>query len=187
MAGEMREDILKVLYTEEEIQARVKELGARITQEYAGKQPFFLGVLKGCYVFMADLLRAVDLPCDMDFMAVSTYVGTQRVKQPQIDRDVKRDLAGRDIVIVEDILDSGMTLNYLRNYLLHTRKAASVHIVTLLDKPEGRAEELKGIVEADHYCFRVPNEFVVGYGLDYDERYRNLPYIGVLKPEVYTH
>ena len=182
MAGEMKQEILEVLLTEEQIQQRVRELGEQITRDYEGKRPFFLGVLKGCFVFMADLIRAVDLPCEMDFMAVSSYgSGTSTTGAVEITKDLKRNIEGMDLIIVEDILDSGVTLNYLTGYL-QVRKPASMKIVTLLDKPSRR----KAPIKADYFGFDVPNEFVVGYGLDYDERYRNLPYIGILKPEVYT-
>ena len=181
MADEMRGDIARVLFSEAEIAARVKELGALITADYAGKEPFFLGVLKGCYVFMADLVRSVDLRCDMDFMAVSSYgSGTNSTGAVRITKDLSRNIEGRHIIIVEDILDSGVTLHYLKDYLSN-RKPASIRIVTLLDKPSRR----KADVTADYCGFQVPDAFVVGYGLDYAETYRNLPYIGELKREVY--
>ena len=182
MAGEMREDILKVLYSEADIQKRVKELGAQITRDYEGKKPFFLGVLKGCFVFMSDLVRSVDLPASLDFMAVSSYgTGTSTTGAVEITKDLKRDIEGLDVIIVEDILDSGVTLSYLTGYLRH-RKPNSIRIVTLLDKPARR----KADIHADYFGFNCPDEFVVGYGLDYAEMYRSLPYIGILKPEVYT-
>ena len=181
MAGEMREDMEQLLYTEEQLQTRVRELGAAITRDYAGRQPFFLGVLKGCFVFMADLLRAVDLPCELEFMAVKSYRGNSSSGQPEITRDLTRNVEGMDIVIVEDILDTGVTLNYLVRYL-QNRNPASLAIVTLLDKPERRRAD----VSADYVGFTVPDAFVVGYGLDYAEKYRNLPYIGILKPEIYN-
>ncbi len=178
----MRDDIKNILINEEELAARVAELGRQITEDYEGKQVFFLGVLKGCYVFMSDLLKNVDLYCDMDFMAVSSYGnGTSTTGAVKITKDLSRDIEGRHVIIVEDILDSGVTLSYLRNYL-EGRNPASIKIVTLLDKPARRKADIK----ADYYGFSVPDEFVVGYGLDYAERYRNLPYIGVLKPEVYS-
>ena len=178
----MQEDILRVLLTEEQLKEKVVELGARITEDYRGKNPLFLGVLRGCFVFMADLMRAVDLPCKLDFMAVSSYgSGTSTTGAVRITRDLSRDIEGEDVIIVEDILDSGVTLHYLRDYLTR-RRPASIRIVTLLDKPERRKAEVK----ADYFGFVVPDEFLVGYGLDYAERYRNLPYIGVLKPEVYA-
>ena len=182
MAESIHNDIMEILLTEEQIKARVKELGAQITKDYAGKRPFFLGVLKGCYVFMADLTRCVELPSSMDFMAVSSYGrGTSSTGAVRITKDLNRDIAGLDVIIVEDILDSGLTLSYLREFLA-TRNPASVRIVTLLDKPARR----KADITADYCGFTVPDEFVVGYGLDYAERYRNLPYIGILKPEVYS-
>lgn len=182
MSGDMHEDILKVLLSEEELKNKVAELGAQITKDYAGKSPFFLGVLKGCYVFMADLVRSVNLHSTMDFMAVSSYGnGTSSTGAVRITKDLNQDVEGRDVIIVEDILDSGVTLAYLKNYLGY-RKPASIKIVTLLDKPARR----KADISADYCGFSVPDEFVVGYGLDYAEDYRNLPYIGVLKPEVYS-
>lgn len=182
MAEKLQDDILEVLLSEEEIQSKVRELGAEITRDYAGKTPFFLGVLKGCYVFMADLVRCVDLHCSMDFMGVSSYGGgTSSTGAVRITKDLSRDIEGKDVIIVEDILDSGITLSYLKKYLLN-RKPASIRIVTLLDKPARRRADIK----ADYCGFSVPDEFVVGYGLDYAEDYRNLPYIGVLKPEIYS-
>ena len=180
--AELHDDILEILLSEEEIHARVRELGAQSTKDYAGKTPFFLGVLKGCYVFMADLTRCIDLPCSMDFMAVSSYGGgTSTTGAGRITKDLSRDIEGKDVIIVEDILDSGVTLSYLKTYLAN-RKPASIRIVTLLDKPARRRADIK----ADYCGFAVPDEFVVGYGLDYAESYRNLPYIGILKPEIYS-
>ena len=182
ISDNMQDDILKVLLDEETIRARVAELGAQITRDYAGKKPLFLGVLKGCYVFMSDLVRHVDLPCTMDFMAVSSYgSGTSTTGAVRITKDLNQDIEGRDLIIVEDILDSGVTLSYLKNYL-GNRNPATIKIVTLLDKPARRRAD----IYADYFGFTVPDEFVVGYGLDYAEYYRNLPYIGVLKPEVYA-
>lgn len=182
MANNMKDDILEVLLGEEELRARVKELGKAITEDYAGQEVMFVGVLKGCYVFMADLLRSVDLYCDMDFMCCSSYGnGTTTTGAVKITKDLSKDIQGKNVIIVEDILDSGVTLSYLKKYLAN-RDPASIKIVTLLDKPERRRADIK----ADYYGFTVPDAFVVGYGLDYAERYRNLPYIGVLKPEVYT-
>ena len=178
----MQKDILRILISEEELKAKVTQLGEQITADYAGKSPVFIGVLKGCFVFMADLLRHVDLYCDLDFMAVSSYgSGTSTTGAVKINKDLSRDIEGRDVIIVEDILDSGVTLSYLRGYL-QRRNPASIKIVTLMDKPARRRADIR----ADYFGFNVPDEFVVGYGLDYDERYRNLPYIGVLKPEVYS-
>ena len=182
MAENIHDDILEVLLSAEEIQAKVRELGAQITRDYAGKTPFFLGVLKGCYVFMADLTRCVELPCSMDFMAVSSYGGgTSSTGAVRITKDLNRDIEGQDVIIVEDILDSGVTLSYLKSYLAN-RKPASMKIVTLLDKPARR----RAGITPDYCGFTVPDEFVVGYGLDYAEAYRNLPYVGILKPEIYS-
>ena len=177
----MHEDIEKILIGEDEIKARVAEAGAKISRDFAGKDPIFVGVLKGCFIFMADLMRYVDIQCSMDFMAVSSYSGTSSTGAVKINKDLSEDIEGRHLIIVEDILDSGVTLSYLKNYLI-VRKPASISIVTLMDKPARR----KADVYADCSCFEVPDAFVVGYGLDYNERYRNLPYIGVLKPEIYS-
>ena len=177
----MRDDIEEILFSKEQLEHRVQELGAQITKDYEGKQPIFVGVLKGCFVFMADLMRAVDLHCQIDFMAVSSYgSGTTTSGAVQILKDLSADIAGRDVVIVEDILDSGVTLNYLKGYL-EARKPNSIKIVTLFDKPARR----KAPIYADYFGCEVPDAFIVGYGLDYAEKYRNLPYIGVLKPEIY--
>lgn len=178
----MREDMERILLTEAELKERVAELGRQITEDYAGREPIFVGVLKGCFIFMADLLRSVELHCTMDFMAVSSYGdGTTTTGAVKINKDLSRDIAGKDVIIVEDILDSGVTLSYLKNYLL-VRQPASIKIITLLDKPSRR----KADITADYSGFEVEDAFVVGYGLDYAERYRNLPYIGILKPEVYA-
>jgi len=178
----MREDIASILLSEEQIQNRVRELGEAVSRDYAGKEPIFVGVLKGCFVFMADLMRHVTVPCSMDFMAVSSYGNaTTTTGAVKINKDLSQDIEGRDVVIVEDILDSGVTLGYLTKYL-QNRRPASITIATLLDKPSRR----KADVHASYAGFEVPDEFVVGYGLDYAEKYRNLPYIGVLKPEVYS-
>ena len=177
----MHEDIEKILIGEDEIKVRVAEAGAKISRDFVGKDPIFVGVLKGCFIFMADLMRYVDIQCSMDFMAVSSYSGTSSTGAVKINKDLSEDIEGRHLIIVEDILDSGVTLSYLKNYLM-VRKPASISIVTLMDKPARR----KADVYADYSCFEVPDAFVVGYGLDYNERYRNLPYIGVLKPEIYS-
>ena len=179
--SDMRDDIASVLLSAEEIQARTAELGAQISKDFDGREPLFVGVLKGCFIFMADLMRYVDIQCSMDFMAVSSYSGTSSTGAVKINKDLSEDIEGRHLIIVEDILDSGVTLSYLKNYLM-VRKPASISIVTLMDKPARR----KADVYADYSCFEVPDAFVVGYGLDYNERYRNLPYIGVLKPEIYS-
>lgn len=179
----MKNDILRVLLTEEEIKRKVAELGEKLTKQFQGQEPLFIGVLKGSFVFMSDLVRQVDLKCTVDFMAVSSYgKGTTSTGQVKITKDLSTDISDRPVIVVEDILDSGTTLSYLVGYLKN-RAPASITLVTLLDKPERRMADIK----ADYSCFVVPDEFVVGYGLDYAEKYRNLPYIGVLKPEVYTH
>ena len=177
----MHPDISEILLTEEQIRARVEAIGAEITRDFAGRAPLFIGVLKGCFIFMADLMRCVDLPCSVDFMAVSSYgSGTSTTGAVNIIKDLAQDIQGKDIILVEDILDSGVTLHYLTEYL-SVRKPATITIATLMDKPARR----KAPVYADYSCFEIPDAFVVGYGLDYNERYRNLPYIGVLKPSVY--
>lgn len=176
----MEKDIQSVLISEEELQAKVREIGAKISEDYQGKMPIFVGVLKGCFIFMSDLVRSVSINCSMDFMAVSSYSGTKTTGAVKINKDLSEDICGKDVIIVEDILDSGITLNYLKHYLM-VREPASIRIVTLMDKPSRR----KADVYADYSCFEVPDAFVVGYGLDYNEKYRNLPYVGILKPEVY--
>ncbi len=176
----MKNDIECVLITEEEIREKVSAMGAQISRDFRDKDPLFVGVLKGCFIFMADLMRHVDVRCSMDFMAVSSYSGVKSTGAVKINKDLSEDIAGRHIIIVEDILDSGVTLNYLKNFLMQ-RGPASISIATLMDKPARR----KAPVYADYSCFEIPDAFVVGYGLDYNERYRNLPYIGVLKREVY--
>lgn len=179
----MLQDIERVYFTEAEIQARVKELGKQISDDYRGKTPLFISVLKGSFVFMADLMRSVSIYCDIDFMAVSSYGrGTVSSGAVEITKDLSYDIAGRDIIIIEDILDSGITLAYLKKYM-KMRNPASISICTLLDKPARR----KADITPDYSGFLCPDAFIVGYGLDYDERYRNLPYIGVLKPEIYEN
>ena len=177
----MQGDIEKVLISQDEIERHVAEVGRKISEDFAGKDPIFVGVLKGCFIFMADLMRRVDIHCSMDFMAVSSYSGTSSTGAVKINKDLSEDIEGRHVIIVEDILDSGVTLSYLKKYL-EVRKPASMSIVTLMDKPSRR----KADVYADYSCFEVPDAFVVGYELDYNEKYRNLPYIGVLKPEIYS-
>ena len=182
MRSEMEKDILKVLVTEEELKARIAEMGEELYEKFEGKNPLFLSVLKGSFVFMADLVRACQLKSDVEFIAVSSYenatVSSGRVK---INHDIQQDITGRHLIIVEDILDSGNTLAFLKQYFL-TKGAASITIVTLLDKPSRRTKA----ITPDLAGFVVPDEFVVGYGLDYCQQYRNVPYIGVLKPEVYA-
>lgn len=178
----MDQDILKILLSEEEIKARVQVLGDQLYEAFHDKNPLFVGVLKGCFIFMADLVRAAQLKSELEFIGVSSYQnGTKSSGVVQITRDLQEDINGRDIIIVEDILDSGNTLMFLKNYLM-AKGAASITIVTLLDKPSRREKA----ITADYIGFVVPDEFVVGYGLDYAQQYRNMPYIGVLKPEVYS-
>ena len=178
----MEQDILKVLYSEEQIKARVTEIGDALFEEFQGRNPLFLGVLKGSFVFMSDIVRACQIKSDIEFIAVSSYQnGTTSSGVVQITHDLQQDITDREIIVIEDILDSGNTLFFLKNYFL-TKGAKSVTIVTLLDKPSRRTKP----ITADYAGFEVPDEFVVGYGLDYAQQYRNLPYIGVLKPEVYS-
>ena len=175
-------DVSEILLSQEQLEQRVAQLGAEITRDFAGRAPLFVGVLKGCFVFMADLMRHVDLPCSIDFMAVSSYgSGTKTTGAVKIIKDLNQDIEGKDVILVEDILDSGVTLHYLTEYL-SVRKPATITIATLMDKPSRR----KAPVFARYSGFEIPDAFVVGYGLDYDERYRNLPYIGILKESVYS-
>ena len=178
--GIMEKDIERVLISQIELEKKVQEIGEQISKDYEGETPIFVGVLKGCFIFMADLMRHVTINCSMDFMAVSSYQGTSSTGAVKINKDLNESIEGKHLILVEDILDSGVTLNYLKNYL-SVRKPASIKIATLMDKPARR----KADIYADYSCFEVPDAFVVGYGLDYNEKYRNLPYIGVLKPEVY--
>ena len=181
MRSEMEKDILKVLVSEEELKQRVRELGDALYEKFEGRKPLFLGVLKGSFIFMADLVRACQLQSDIEFIAVSSYANaTESSGRVHINYDLQKDITGRDLVIVEDILDSGNTLAFLKQYF-EVKGAASITIVTLLDKPSRREKA----VNADLVGFTVPDEFVVGYGLDFAQRYRNVPYIGVLKPEAY--
>lgn len=177
----LEKDIERILISQEEIQVRCKELGKELTEIYQNTNPLVVGVLKGAVPFMADIVRSIDTYLELDFMDVSSY-GNATVSSGEVKivKDLDTNVEGRDLLIVEDIIDSGRTLAYLVD-LFKYRKAKSVTIVTLLDKPEGRVVN----IEADYVGFNVPNEFVVGYGLDYAEAYRNLPYIGVLKPSVY--
>ena len=177
----LEKDIQEVLFSEEQLKTRVQEIAREIERDYAGKEIMLISVLRGSFIFMADLCRAIDLPCTLDFMAVSSYgKGTSSSGQVQITKDLSEDISGRHIIVVEDILDSGNTLSYLLQ-LLQARSPASVRLCTLLDKPSRRTKE----VELHYSGFTIPDYFVVGYGLDYAEKYRNLPYIGILKPCVY--
>lgn len=177
----MHQDIREVLFTEEEIARKVVELGTQLSAEYKDLHPLCICVLKGAVPFMADLVRRIDLPLETDYMAVSSYGNSRQSSGVvRIIKDLEASIEGRHVLIVEDIIDTGLTLSYLAE-MLRKRNAASVKIVTLLDKPERRAANLK----PDYAGFVIPDAFVVGYGLDYAERYRNLPYIGILKEEVY--
>ena len=179
----MENSIKQILLTEEEIQNRIRELGEILTEEYAGKNPIVVGVLKGVVVFYADMIRHIKVPCEMDFMCVSSYQGTNSTGRTMISKDLACDIHGRHVVILEDIFDTGRSLDFTYKHLL-SKNPASLRICTLLDKPERRDPAVT--LQPDYTGFVIPNEFVVGYGLDYSERYRNLPYVGVLKPEVYT-
>ena len=178
----MKNDIKDIIFSEEAIQQRIKELGVQLTKEYSGKTLLVIGVLKGCFVFLADLARQIDVECEIRFLTASSYgfssVSSGRVK---MDREIDFDVEGRDVIIIEDILDSGITLTALRAFIAK-HKPSSLKICTLLDKPERRQLP----ITADYTGFVCPNEFVVGYGLDYGERYRNLPFVASLKPEVYS-
>lgn len=178
----LENDIKKILISHDEIVTAARELGQKLTEDYQGKNPILVGILKGSVPFMAELIKHIDTHIELDFMLVSSYHGgTSSTGVINIIKDIDQDIKGRDILFVEDIIDTGKTLKSLKE-LFQGRQPASVKIATLLDKPEGRLVE----IEADYTCFTIPNEFVVGYGLDYDENYRNLPYIGVLKEEVYS-
>jgi hypoxanthine phosphoribosyltransferase len=177
----MSEDIESILFSEEQIQEIVKKVGAEITRDYVGKNLLMVSVLKGSVVFMADLMRAITIPARIDFMSVSSYgSGVKTTGVVKIIKDLDINLQGYDILVVEDILDSGKTLQYLRK-LIGSRKPASIKICTLFDKPDRREVE----ITPDYRGAVIPDAFIVGYGLDYDEKYRNLPYVGILKPEVY--
>ncbi len=178
----MEKDIEKVLLTAEQIQARIEEMGAEISRDYEGKDPVVLGVLKGVVVFYADMIRKITVPCQMDFMCLSSYQGTKSTGNMIVKQDMSVDVSGRHVLILEDIYDTGGSLNYTYHHLL-SKNPASVKICTLLDKPERRRPGIT--LKPDYVGFTIPNHFVVGYGLDYNEHYRNLPYVGILKPEVY--
>lgn len=177
----MHDDIQEILYTQEQIQQRVRELGAQLTEDYAGRDLHLVTILKGSLPFLADLMRAIDLPLTVDLMGVSSYAGIHSTGEVRVTMDLDETIEGRHVVIVEDIIDTGNTLSYvLRN--LRQRAPASVKIVTFLDKPARRGSPL----EADYVGFTIPDDFVIGYGLDWNQRYRNLPYIGILKRDVYA-
>lgn len=178
----MEKDILEVLITEEQIQKRIEELGVELTKEYAGKDPVIVGVLKGVVVFYADMIRKINTHCQSDFMWISSYEGTTTTDKMVVKRDVSVDIKGRHVLILEDIFDTGNSLEFTYHHLMK-KEPASLKICTLLDKPSRRRPGVT--VKADYVGFEVPNAFVVGYGLDFNEHYRNLPYVGVLKPEAY--
>ena len=176
----LHDDVEEILLDTELIASRVAQLGAELTRDYAGREPVLVSVLKGSLIFLADLMRAMDLRSSIDLMEVSSYAGTETSGQVRILKDLSKSIEGRDVVVVEDIIDTGLTLNYLLRYLAE-RRPASITICCLLDKPARRLAE----IPIDYRGFTIPDRFVIGYGLDYEERYRNLPYIGVLKPSVY--
>ena len=177
----MQKDIQKVLLSEEQIQEKVRELAAQLSAEYADKDPVFVGVLKGVVMFFGDMVKRIDIPCQIDFMWISSYQGTASGSMT-VKRDVSCDLKDRHVVILEDIFDTGNSLEFTYKHLL-SKEPASLKICTLLDKPERRNPTVT--VKPDYTGFVIPNEFVVGYGLDFNEHYRNLPYVGILKPEAY--
>ena len=177
----MEEDIAEILIDEKTLQARIRELGEQISRDYQGKRPILVGVLKGAFMFMADLIRHISIPHEIDFMATSSYgQATESSGVVRILKDLDTPISGRDVLIVEDIIDTGLTLDYLIR-ILKARNPASLRVCTLLDKRERRRIP----IPLDYVGFEVPNKFVVGYGLDFGEIYRNLPYIAVLKPEIY--
>ena len=178
----MNQSIEKVLLTEQQIQDKVKEMAKALSEEYAGKDPVFVGVLKGVVIFFADMVRNITIPCEFDFMSISSYSGTTTTGRTEVRKDVSVDLNGRHVVILEDIYDTGTSLSFTYNHIL-AKNPASLKICTLLDKPERRKPGIT--LQPEYVGFTVPNEFVVGYGLDYNEHFRNLPYIGILKREVY--
>ena len=178
----MKNAIKEVLLTEEQIASKVKELAKQISEDYAGKDPVFIGVLKGVVIFFADMVRSIDIPCQIDFMSISSYSGTNTTGRTEIRKDVSVDIRGRHVVILEDIFDTGTSLTFTVNHLLN-KEPASLKVCTFLDKPERRRPGVT--LQPEYVGYTIPNEFVVGYGLDYNEHFRNLPYIGILKPEIY--
>ena len=180
----MERNIEKILLTEEQIQARITELGEILTKDYMDKNPIVVGVMKGVVVFYADMIRKIKTPCQMDFMWISSYAGTESTGNMIVRRDVSSDIKGRHVLVLEDIFDTGNSLDYTVKHLL-AKEPASVKVCTLLDKPERRNPDIT--LKPDYIGFTIPNEFVVGYGLDFNENYRNLPYVGILKPEAYQN
>ena len=178
----IHDDVEEVLLSADALQARVAELGRQLSADYAGRDPVLVSVLKGSIVFLADLIRGMEIPLSLDLMEVSSYgAGTETSGQVRILKDLSRSIEGREVIVVEDIIDTGLTLNYLLRYLAE-RNPATLRVCCLLDKPARRLAE----IEIDYRGFTIPDRFVIGYGLDYDERYRNLPYVGVLRPSVYS-
>jgi len=179
----MERNIQEILISEEQIRARIREMGAQLTQEYKDKNPVVVGVLKGVVIFYADMIRELKVPCQMDFMWISSYAGTNSTGNMVVKRDISCDVKGRHVLILEDIFDTGNSLDFVYKHIL-AKEPASLKICTLLDKPERRREGIT--LQADYTGFVIPNAFVVGYGLDFNEQYRNLPYVGILKPEAYS-
>ena len=179
---DMEKDIQEVLLSEEQIRNRIEELGKILTEEYKDKDPVIIGVLKGVVVFYADMIRKINVPCQMDFMWISSYAGQNSTGRMDVKRDISVDIKGRHVLILEDIFDTGNSLDFTYKHLM-AKEPASLKICTLLDKPSRRKPGIT--LQADYVGFTVPNAFVVGYGLDFDEHYRNLPYVGILKPEAY--
>lgn len=180
----MENNIQEVLISQAQIEERVSQLARELSREYAGKNPVFVGVLKGVVMFFADMVKHITVPCQIDFMCISSYSGTESTGQAKVQKDVSVDLKGRHVVILEDIFDTGTSLDFTYRYLL-SKEPASLKICTFLDKPSRRKPEIT--LKPDYVGYEIPNAFVVGYGLDYNEYYRNLPYIGILKPEVYEN
>ena len=178
----MENCIQEILLTEEQIQTRIQELGNILSEEYADKNPIVVGVLKGVVVFYADMIRHIRVPCQMDFMWISSYEGTGSTGKMNLKKDLSEDVRGRHVLVLEDIFDTGNSLDFVCKHILE-KEPASLKVCTLLDKPSRRNPNVT--VQADYIGFEIPNAFVVGYGLDYNEYYRNLPYVGILKPEVY--
>ena len=176
----MNEDVKKVLISQDEITERCKELGRIVSEDYAGKNPIIIGLLKGSVPFMAELIKNITIDCELEFMAVSSYSGTESMGDVRINKDLDRSIKGCDVLVVEDIVDTGKTLQKVKD-LLYSKGANSVKVISLLDKPDRRIVE----IEAEYVGFTIPNEFVIGFGLDFNQKYRNLPYVGVLKEELY--
>jgi len=176
----LADNVEKVLISEKEIVDRCRELGAQISKDYEGKQPMIIGLLKGSVPFMAELIKYITVECEIDFMAVSSYSGTESLGDVKIVKDLDHSIKGMDVLVVEDIVDTGKTLKKVKD-LLYSKEANDVKIVSLLDKPDRRIVE----IEAEYVGFKIPNEFVIGFGLDFNQKYRNLPYVGVLKEECY--